>query len=137
VSSKRLHSYVHREAKYVHGWYTGGERRITNGRTKAHKHFRLNAAKLRRAQRVLCAGSETETVERALDRVITEYERNRITAEANDRLIKSGVAIKDVYGVAGEVSAAGSVRHSIYITALRTGAKGPKPPREEPGRERC
>ncbi len=67
-------------------------------RTRAHKHFRLDAAKIKRAQKVLQAGTETEAIERALDLVITEHERNRLAAEANERFVKSGIAVKDVYG---------------------------------------
>jgi hypothetical protein len=67
-------------------------------RTRAHKHFRLNAAKIKRAQKVLDAGTETEAIERALDLVISEHERNRLAAEASDRFVKSGIAVKDVYG---------------------------------------
>jgi hypothetical protein len=47
---------------------------------------------------VLRAGTETETIERALDLVISEHERTRLAAEANDRFVKSGIAVKDVYG---------------------------------------
>lgn len=64
----------------------------------AHKHFRLNAAKIRRAQRALRTDTETETIDRALDQVIAEHERNRLTREANERFIKSGIRIRDVYG---------------------------------------
>jgi hypothetical protein len=46
----------------------------------------------------LRAETETETIERALDVVITEHVRNRLTVEANDRFVKSGVDIKDAYG---------------------------------------
>jgi hypothetical protein len=68
-------------------------------RTRSHKHFQLDAVKLKRAQKVLCADTETEAVERALDIVIAEHERNRLTVEANDRFVKSGVRIEDMYGV--------------------------------------
>lgn len=64
----------------------------------AHKHFRLDIAKIKRAQRVLKTDTETETLERALDVVIAEYERNRLTREANERFVKSGIEIRDVYG---------------------------------------
>ena len=37
-------------------------------------------------------------VDRALDLVIAEHERNRLTLEANERFIASGIEIKDVYG---------------------------------------
>jgi ribosomal protein S4 len=63
----------------------------------AHKHFRLDAAKIKRAQRLLKTGTETETLERALDVVIAEHERNRLAREANQRFVKSGIEIRDVY----------------------------------------
>jgi hypothetical protein len=62
-----------------------------------HKHFRLDASKIKRVQRVLRTTTETETVERALDIVLAENERNRLTCEANERFIKSGIQIEDVY----------------------------------------
>jgi hypothetical protein len=67
-------------------------------RTRAHKHFRLNAAKIKRAQKVLHVGTETEAIERALDFVISEHERNGLASEATERFVKSGIAVKDVYG---------------------------------------
>ena len=67
-------------------------------RTRSHKHFQLDAGKLKRAQRALRAKTETETIERALDVVITEHVRNRMTLQANDRFVRSGVNIRDVYG---------------------------------------
>jgi hypothetical protein len=63
-----------------------------------HKHFRLDVTKIKRAQRFLRAGTQTETLDRALDAVIAEHERNRLTHEANDRFVKSGIEIRDVYG---------------------------------------
>ncbi|MFI5097990.1 MAG: hypothetical protein ACHQT6_08480 [Candidatus Acidiferrales bacterium] len=66
-------------------------------RTRSHKHFRLDAVKIKRAQKVLHAGTETEAIERALDLVISEHQRNRLAAEANERFVKSGISIKDVY----------------------------------------
>ncbi len=70
----------------------------TPGNRIAHKHFRLNRAKIKRAQKVLKAHTETVTIERALDAVIAEDEKNRITFEANERFFNSGIKIKDVYG---------------------------------------
>jgi len=67
-----------------------------------HKHFRLDSTKLKRAQKVLAASTETETVERALDLAISEHERNRLTAEANQKFVKSGIVIRDVFGVLAE-----------------------------------
>ena len=66
---------------------------------KSHKHFQLDAIKIRRAQRALDAKTETETIERALDLAIAEHQRNRLVREANDRFLKSRVAVRDVYGV--------------------------------------
>ena len=71
---------------------------MPTGRTRSHKHFRLDAAKIKRAQRVLRAGTETEAIERALDLVISEHKRNQLATEANERFMTSGIAIKDVYG---------------------------------------
>ena len=64
----------------------------------SHKHFQLDAVKIRRAQKVLRAKTETETIERALDAVIAEHKRSRLAIEANERFVKSGIGIKDVYG---------------------------------------
>ena len=69
------------------------------GKTAAHKHFRLNALKIKRAQRALRALTETETIERALDLVISEQASNRLAAQANERFAKSGIEIRDLYGV--------------------------------------
>ncbi len=68
------------------------------GNRIAHKHFRLNVAKIRLAKKLMQTGTETETIERALDAVIAEHERNRITRDANERFVKSGIEIRDVYG---------------------------------------
>jgi hypothetical protein len=68
------------------------------GRTRSHKHFRLDPAKIKRAQRVLRAGTETETIERALDLVISEDEGNRLMAQANDQFVMRGIDMRDVYG---------------------------------------
>jgi hypothetical protein len=65
---------------------------------RAHKHFQLDSAKIRRAQKVFKAKTETEAIERALDFAIDEHEKNRLAAEANERFVSSGVEIKDVYG---------------------------------------
>jgi hypothetical protein len=67
-------------------------------RKRAHKHFQLDPIKIKRAQKVFNARTETETIERALDLAIAEHERNRRLREANERFIKSGIDIKDVYG---------------------------------------
>jgi len=63
-----------------------------------HKHFRLDSSKISRAQKLLRADTETETIERALDLVLSEHQRNQLAWEANERFLKSGIQIKDVYG---------------------------------------
>ena len=70
---------------------------MATGRTRSHKHFRLDPVKIKRAQKVLHAGTETEAIERALDLVISEHQRNRLAVEANERFVTSGIQIKDVY----------------------------------------
>jgi hypothetical protein len=69
---------------------------------RSHKHFQLDATKIRRAQKVLRTKTETETIERALDRVIEEERTNQILLEATERFLKSGIKIRDVYGVLDE-----------------------------------
>jgi hypothetical protein len=83
---------------YMHDMLGKEGNRMATGRTRSHKHFRLDPLKIKRAQRVLRAGTETEAIERALDLVISEHQRNRLAAEANERFVSSGIDIKDVYG---------------------------------------
>ena len=71
----------------------------------SHKHFRLDAGKIRRAQKVLKAKTETETIERALDAVLAEEARDRLVQAANERFISSGIEVRDVYGKLGSGSA--------------------------------
>ena len=70
--------------------------------TVVHKHFRLDAAKLKRAQKLLNAPTETDTVERALDLAIAEEERDRRLREAHEEFFRSGIEIRDVFGALGE-----------------------------------
>lgn len=63
-----------------------------------HKHFRLDSRKIARAQKLLRADTETETIERALDLVLSEHQRNQLAREANERFLESGIEIRDVYG---------------------------------------
>ena len=64
-----------------------------------HKHFRLDAVKLKRAQKLPGAPTETKTVDRAIDLAILEHERNRIANPAHDRFVRSKATVRDVYGV--------------------------------------
>ena len=67
-------------------------------RNRSHKHFQLDPVKIKRAQKALRAKTETETIERALDSAIAERKSNRLALSANERFVKSGIEIKDVYG---------------------------------------
>ena len=67
-------------------------------RNRSHKHFQLDAVKIKRAQKALRAKTETETIELALDLAIAEHQRNRLVLEATERFVKSGIEIEDVYG---------------------------------------
>ena len=71
-------------------------------RQRVHKHLQLDAGKIKCAQKILQARTETETVERALALVIEEHENNRLALEANENFVRSGVEIKDVYERSGE-----------------------------------
>jgi predicted type IV restriction endonuclease len=71
---------------------------MTTATKRSHKHFQLNAAKIKRAQRALQARTQTEAIERALDFAIAEHEKNRLVLQATERFIKSGIEIKDAYG---------------------------------------
>ena len=75
---------------------------MARAQNRSHKHFRLDPFKIKRAQRALRAGTETETVDRALDFVISEHEKNRLVAKAHERFLRSGIKIQDVYGVLAE-----------------------------------
>ena len=92
---------VYRLAVYIHAMICpcrGGTRiRMTRNRI-VHKHVRLDAAKIKLTKKHMKARTETETIERALDLVISERQRNRITRGANERFIKSRIEVKDVYG---------------------------------------
>lgn len=71
------------------------------GRRK-DKRLALDRAKLRRAQKILGAASESETVERALDFVIGEDEQSRRAWAAHDRFMKAALRedllIHDAFG---------------------------------------
>ena len=65
---------------------------------RKHKHFQLDSAKIKRAQKAFHAKTETEAIERALDFAITEHDNNRRALQATERFLRSGIVIKDVYG---------------------------------------
>lgn len=65
---------------------------------RANKHYRLTPKKIKYAQKILRAKTETETLERALDNLIEEYEKNQKLLDALERFEKSGAVIEDVFG---------------------------------------
>jgi len=69
---------------------------------RRNKHLILNQDKLKKAQQVLGAKTETEAIERALDSVIDESERNRRAWAAHEKFIRAavreGLVIHDVFG---------------------------------------
>ena len=69
-----------------------------NGTAGKHKHYILDKAKIKQPQKLLGTATETETIERALEEVISEHDRNRRAWQATERLLKSGVQVRDVFG---------------------------------------
>jgi hypothetical protein len=69
---------------------------------RKNKHFILNQAKLKEAQKVLGTKTETETIETAIEMVLSESEKNKKTWSAHDNFvknaIKNGLVIEDVFG---------------------------------------
>src|SRR5713226_8725257 len=69
---------------------------------RKNKHLILDQIKLKKAQKVLGARTETETIYRALEQVISEDEKNRRAWAANERFIRdairNGVRIVDAFG---------------------------------------
>jgi hypothetical protein len=70
--------------------------------SRKNKHFILNQRKLDKAKKILGATTETETVEIALERIISEAEANKKAWAAHDKFVKAmvegGHEIIDVYG---------------------------------------
>ena len=68
-----------------------------------HKHYILDGAKIKRAQKLLGTATETETIEQALDELMAEYERRAQAEQAHPLFLKTAVQekieIRDVYGV--------------------------------------
>jgi hypothetical protein len=75
---------------------------VATSRNRVHKHLQLDAVKIKRAQKILKAKTETEAIERALDFAIDEHQKNRLVAEANENFFRSGIEIRDVYEKLGD-----------------------------------
>jgi hypothetical protein len=95
--------YIKMEYVYIQCYSSQSEggTSMATARNRSHKHFQLDAVKIKRAQKALRAKTETETIDRALDLAIAEHQRNRLVLEATDRFVKSGIEIEDVYGTLG------------------------------------
>jgi len=66
-----------------------------------HKHFRLDSVKLLRAKELLHTDTEAETIERALDLVLSEYRRYQLASEMNGCIQDNGREIHEVRGGLG------------------------------------
>lgn len=65
---------------------------------KKRKHLILSQTKLNLAKKILGAKSETETIEIALDSIISEAEKNKKAVKTTENFLKSGIEIRDVFG---------------------------------------
>lgn len=65
---------------------------------KKRKHLILTQSKVSLAKKILGTRTETETIEMALDSIISEAEKNKIALKATKEFLKSGIEIKDVFG---------------------------------------
>jgi hypothetical protein len=69
---------------------------------RKNKHFLLNQTRLKKAQDILGARTETETIELALEKIITEAEISERAWLAQDKFIKAAskdkFQIEDVFG---------------------------------------
>ena len=74
----------------------------TEVKNRKNKHFILNQKRLDRAKKILGVSTETETVEIALERVISEAEANRKAWAAHEKFVRSmidgGHQIEDAFG---------------------------------------
>jgi uncharacterized protein YggL (DUF469 family) len=72
------------------------------GDRRRHKRLALDQAKLKKVQKILEAKTEAEAVERALDSVIDQDERNRRAWAAHERFLRAavceGLRIHDAFG---------------------------------------
>jgi hypothetical protein len=80
----------------------GGVFMSTTIKERKNKHFLLDQIRLKKAQEVLGTRTETETIEIALERVISEAEANENAWTAQDKFLKTAVkeklVIEDVFG---------------------------------------
>ncbi len=69
---------------------------------RKNNHLILDQVKLKKAQQVLGAKTETEAIERELERVISEADKDCQAWVAHERFLKAavrdGLTIRDVFG---------------------------------------
>ncbi len=65
---------------------------------KKRKHLILTQSKLVLAKKILGTRTETETIEKALDSIISEAEKNKLAFKATEKFLKSRVEVRDVFG---------------------------------------
>jgi glycine cleavage system pyridoxal-binding protein P len=74
----------------------------TTTQSRKNKHFLLDQTRLKKAQEVLGTRTETETIEIALEKVISEADANERAWAAQDKFLKTAVkealVIEDVFG---------------------------------------
>jgi len=74
----------------------------TTTQTRKNKHFLLDQTRLKKAQKVLGTRTETETIEIALERVVSEAEANEKAWTAQEKFLtsafKESLVIEDVFG---------------------------------------
>ena len=65
---------------------------------RTHKHFRLDSAKIKRAQKSVACKNGNRGHRACSGLRDCEHEKNRLVLQATERFIESGIEIKDVYG---------------------------------------
>ncbi len=65
---------------------------------KKRKHLILNQSKLNLAKKILGTRTETETIELALESVISKAEKDKKALKATADFLKSNIEIRDVFG---------------------------------------
>jgi signal-transduction protein with cAMP-binding, CBS, and nucleotidyltransferase domain len=70
--------------------------------SKKNKHLILTQSRIDRARKILETPTETETIEVALERIISDDDRNNKLWAAHDRFVRSMISdkieIEDVFG---------------------------------------
>ena len=64
---------------------------------RRNKHFILDDNQLKLARKLIGAKSDTETIEIALTELINNQQRNLQVWKVTEKLIKSGIEVRDVF----------------------------------------